>query len=79
MASLGSEAGPDDPAEGSPLVGLAGSLPTLTIYPFIYHSRRSESAQRRDWGATARAAARRERPLDRIHPAERNRQSHSPS
>ena len=66
MASLGSEAGRDDPAEGSPLVGLAGSLPTLTICPFIYYSRRSETAQRRNPGATAappRAAAGRERPL----------------
>ena len=62
MASLGSEVGRDDPAEGSPLVGLAGSLPTLTICPFIYYSRRSETAQRRDRG-DRRAAAGRERPL----------------
>ena len=61
MASLGSEAGRDDPAEGSPLVGLAGSLPTLTICPLIYYSRRSETAQRRDRG-DRRAAARRRAP-----------------
>ena len=60
MASLGSEVGRDDPAEGSPLVGLAGSLPTLTICPLIYYSRRSETAQRRDRGD--RAAARRRAP-----------------
>ena len=79
MASLGSEVGRDDPAEGSPLVGLAGSLPTLTICPFIYYSRRSETAQRRDRGdrrAAARAAAVRERPLaPDPRPAKRNRQS----
>ena len=61
MASLGSEVGRDDPAEGSPLVGLAGSLPTLTICPLIYYSRRSETAQRRDRG-DRRAAARRRAP-----------------
>ena len=61
MASLGSEVGRDDPAEGSPLVGLAGSLPTLTICPFIYYSRRSETAQRRDRG-DRRADARRRGP-----------------
>lgn len=36
MASLGSEAGRDDPAEGAPLVWLAASLPTLTIHLYIY-------------------------------------------
>ena len=87
MASLGSEAGRDDPAEGSPLVGLAGSLPTLTICLrlLIYYSRRTETAQHRDRG-DRRAAARRRAPpragSDRwlqIHPAKRNRQSYSPS
>ena len=56
MASLGSEVGWDGPAGGSPLVGLAGPLPTLSIYPLsitLGAPRRHSAAT----GATARHRA----------------------
>ena len=65
MASLGSEAGRDDPAEGSPLVGLAGLFrrsPSVRL-SITLDARRRHSAATGATAAPPRAAARRERPL----------------
>jgi hypothetical protein len=78
VASLGSEVGRDGPAGGSPLVGLAGPLPTLSIYPLSI----TLGAPRRHSAATGATAAPPRAGSDRwlrIHPAKRNRQSYSAS